>query len=71
MKGDLNPQRSLIASTTVTDIIETVKGEHDGFTVKLDEGRYHLDLSEAVTKTEENRKGGVQQSHRNPGKNGP
>ena len=34
-----------------------VKGRHEGFTVKLDEGRYHLDLCEAVTKTEENRKG--------------
>ena len=69
--GDLNPHRTLIASTTVTDIIEMVKGRHDGFTVKLEEGRYHLDLCEAVTKTEENRKGGGPQSRRKPGKNGP
>ena len=71
LAGDLDPHRTLIASTTVTDIIEMVKGEHDGFTVRLEEGRYHLDLCESVTKTEENRKGGSPQSRRNPGKKGP
>ena len=71
LKGDIDPHRTLIASTTVTDIIEMVKCRHDGFTVKLDAGRYHLDLRESVTKTGENRKGGSPQSRRNSGKKGP
>jgi hypothetical protein len=72
LAGDLDPHRTLIASTTVTDIIETVKGRHDGFTVKLDAGCYHLDLCEAVTKTGGNRTGGGSpQTRINPGKKGP